>query len=86
MFEKDNTDKQEYIGYVDSDYSGDLDKRRSTTRYVFTLAQAVSWRSIQQSTVTLSTTEAEYMVMTEAMKEAIWLQRLFDNLRLINIY
>ena len=70
MFEKDNTDKQECIGYVDFDYSGDLNKHRSTTRYVFTLAQAVSWRFIQQSTVTLSTTEAEYMAMMEVMKEA----------------
>jgi len=61
---------QECIRYVDSDYLGDLDKRRSITGYVFTLSQApVSWCSILQSTVALSTTEAEYMAMTEAMKE-----------------
>ena len=49
--------------------------------YVFTLSQApVSWRSILQSTVALSTMEAEYMAMTEAMKEAIWLQGLLDDL------
>jgi len=40
----------------------------------------MSWHSILQSTVALSTTEAEYMAMTEAMKEAIWLQRLLDDL------
>jgi len=34
VFEKDSTGKQECIGYVDSDYAGDLDKRRSTTGYV----------------------------------------------------
>ena len=34
------------IGYVDSDYAGDLDKRRSTTGYLFTMASGpVSWRS-----------------------------------------
>jgi len=39
---------------------------------VFTLSQApINWRSTLQSTVALSTTEAEYMAMTEAMKEAI---------------
>ena len=54
---------------------------RSTTGYVFTFSQVpVSWRSTLQSTVALSTTEAEYMVMTEAMKEAIWLQGLLDDL------
>jgi len=81
VFERDSTGKQECIGYVDSNYAGDLDKHRSTTGYMFTLSQApVSWRSILQSTVALSTTEAEYMVMTEAMKEAIWLQGLLDDL------
>jgi len=51
------------------------------TGYVFTLAQApVSWHSILQSIVVLSTTEAEYMAMTEAMKEAICIQRFLDDL------
>ncbi|XP_040989586.1 secreted RxLR effector protein 161-like [Juglans microcarpa x Juglans regia] len=61
-------------GYVGSDYAGDLDKRRSTTEYVFTMAGGpVSWRSILQSTIALSSTEVEYMVVTEDVKEAIWL-------------
>ena len=72
---------QHVVGYCDSDYAGDLDKRRSTTGYVFTLAKAlVSWKSTLQSTVVLSTTEAEYMAITEAVKEAIWLQGLLDDL------
>ena len=50
-------------------------------RDVFTLSQTpVSWRSILQSTVALSTTEVEYMAMMEAMKKAIWLQGFLDNL------
>jgi len=66
---------------VDSDYAGDLDKRRSTVGYVFTLSQAqVSWRCTSQLTVALSTTKAEYMTMTEAIKEAIWFQGLMDDL------
>ena len=54
---------------------------RSTSGYVFTLAKApVSWKSTLQSTVALSTTKAEYMAMTEAVKKAIWLQELLDDL------
>ena len=48
---------------------------------MFTLAKSsVSWKSTLQSIVALSTTEAEYMEITEAVKEAIWLQGLLDDL------
>ncbi|KAH9657251.1 hypothetical protein KPL70_022991 [Citrus sinensis] len=68
-------------GYVDSDFAGDLDKRKFTTGYVFALAgAAVSWVSKLQTVVALSTTEAEYMVATQAYKEAIWIQRLLEEL------
>ncbi|KAH9670456.1 hypothetical protein KPL70_016992 [Citrus sinensis] len=63
-------------GYIDSDFAGDFDKRKSTTGYVFTLAGAtVSWVSKLQTVVPLSTTEVEYMAATQACKEAIWIQR-----------
>ena len=72
IFKKDDMVGQHVVGYCDSDYASDLDKRRSTTGYVFTLAKApVSWKSTLQSTVALSTMEAEYMAITEAVKEAI---------------
>ena len=38
VFKKDVTGKKECIRYIDSDYAGDLDKRRSTMGYVFTLS------------------------------------------------
>ena len=72
---------QHVVGYYVLDYAGDLDKLRSTTGYVFTLAKAlVSWKSTLQSIVALSMMEAEYMAITEAVKEAIWLQGLLDDL------
>jgi len=52
-------------GYIDSDFVGDLEKRKSTTGYVFIIAGgAVSWVSKLQTVVALSTTEAEYMAVT----------------------
>nr|GEY47759.1 retrovirus-related Pol polyprotein from transposon TNT 1-94 [Tanacetum cinerariifolium] len=60
------------VGYADSDYGGDLVKRRSLTCFIFTLyGCAVSWKSTLQPAVALSTTKAEYMSMTEGIKECI---------------
>ena len=71
------------VGYVDSNYVGDLDKRRSLTGFVFTLLGcAISWKATLQSTVALSTMEAEYMAVAEVVKEAIWLRGLVSDLGL----
>ena len=51
--------------------------------YVFTLfGCTISWKATLQSTIALSTTEAEYMVATEAVKESIWLKGLVSDLGL----
>ncbi|KAH9689155.1 Integrase catalytic domain-containing protein [Citrus sinensis] len=82
LFKKDCC--QQCVGYCDSDFVGDLDKRISTTGHVFTLGGGpVSWRSILQSTIALSTMEAEYMAATEVVKEAIWLKGLLGDLGVI---
>ena len=66
---------------MDSDYAGDLDSRKSTTGYVFRFAGGpICWKSTLQDVVALSTTEAEYMAMTEARKEAVWLSGLVNEL------
>ena len=67
-------------GFVDLDWVGDIDSRRSTSAYVFTMfGGAISWMSKQQPMVSLSTIEDEYMAATHACKEFIWPRRLcFD--------
>ena len=66
---------------MDSDLAGDIDSRKSTTGYVFTLGSAaVSWVSRLQKIVTISTTEAEYVAATEACKEMVWLRSFMKEL------
>lgn len=69
-------------GFTDADWGGDLDTRRSTGGYVFDVGSgAISWSSKRQQTVALSSCESEYMAQTQATKEAVWLQRLFTELK-----
>lgn len=68
-------------GYIDADFAGEVDHRRSTTGYIFIVGTgAVSWISRIQKIVALSTTEAEYVAVTEASNELIWLQGLLTEL------
>jgi hypothetical protein len=71
-------------GFVDVDWAGDMDRRRSASGYVFNLfGGAIIWMSKRQVVVALSTTEAEYMATTHASKEEIWLQRLCSCIGLV---
>ena len=69
------------VGFCDSDYAGDRDRRKSTSGYVFTIGgTAISWRARLQTIVALSTTEAELIAAVEAAKEALYLRRLLCDL------
>jgi hypothetical protein len=71
------------IGYSDADWAGSHDDRHSTTGNVFLLSGgAISWLSRKQATVALSTSEAEYVAMSCAAQEIIWLRRLLGELGL----
>jgi hypothetical protein len=65
------------VGYTDSNWAGNIDNARSTTGYIFYLANGpISWKSKEQKTVALSSTEAEYMSLTAAAQEALHLRSL----------
>lgn len=68
-------------GFSDADYAGDVNNRRSTSGCIFLLGTcAISWFSTKQKSVALSTTEAEYVAASEAIKELIWLKRLLGEI------
>ena len=68
------------ISYTNSYFQSDLYFKKSTSCCIFTLeGGAISWRSVNQSSIADSTMEAEYVTACEAAKEAIWLKKfLFD--------
>jgi hypothetical protein len=67
--------------YVDASHAADIDTRRSTTGYIFFMSGGpVSWQSRMQTTVALSSMEAEYMAASAATQEALWQARLLQQL------
>ncbi|PKI73919.1 hypothetical protein CRG98_005683 [Punica granatum] len=77
------TDKPELVGYTNTDIAGDIDSRKSTSGYLMTFAGgAISWQSKLQKCIALSTTEAEYIAVTEGCKEMLWLQKFLQELSL----
>lgn len=65
------------VGYTDSDWAGDKIDCKSTSGYVFKVfGNTVSWLSQKQPTVSLSSTEAEYLALAKGVCEAKWLRCL----------
>jgi hypothetical protein len=69
------------IGYTDSNWAGSVFDRKSTSRCCFSLGSTmISWQSRKQSNISLSTVEAEYIVVCSTSCKAIWLRKLLTNL------
>ena len=69
-----------FYGFADAAFANHND-HRSTSGYVLLAAGgAITWKSKRQTTIALSSTQAEYMALSEAGREACWLQNLFKEL------
>ena len=69
------------VAYTDSDWAADKIQQHSVTGYFFKLANGIIlWRSHAQKTVALSSTEAEYMAISDCSRQAIWIKPLIKEL------
>jgi hypothetical protein len=77
----DGKAEEGFIAYADADWASDQISRRSVTGYIIKLAGgAVSWVSHKQKTVALSSTEAEYMCLSDTTHQIVWIESLFKEL------
>ena len=77
------SDSLHIVGYSDSDYAGD--DRKSTSRYVFTLAGgAILWKSSKQTVTTSSIMYAEFVACCEATGQVNWLKKFIPGLKIVD--
>jgi hypothetical protein len=77
----DGKQEEGFIAYADADWASDHISRKSVTGYIIKLAGgAVSWVSRKQKTVALSSTEAEYMCLSDTTRQIVWIESLFKEL------
>uniref|UniRef100_A0ACD5ZKI0 Uncharacterized protein n=1 Tax=Avena sativa TaxID=4498 RepID=A0ACD5ZKI0_AVESA len=70
-----------FVGYSDSDHASDIDTSKSTSGILFFLGKClVSWQSVKQQVVAMSSCEAEYIAASTACTQALWLARLLGDL------
>ena len=69
-------------GYSDADWGGDCNDYKSTTGYLFQIGgSVVTWKSKKQTCVALSTAEDEYIALSSAAQEAVWMRDLSADLK-----
>lgn len=74
-------DKSSIEGYADADWGSDINDRKSFSGFCFKLSNAViSFECRKQRNVSLSSTEAEYIALSEASKECIYLKNLYTEI------
>jgi hypothetical protein len=74
---KNNT--WEMMAFCDSDYAGDRDGRKSVSGFViYILGCLISRKSRSQKSVTLSSTEAEYVAISELCAEIMFLEQVLE--------
>ncbi|XP_050895544.1 secreted RxLR effector protein 161-like [Lathyrus oleraceus] len=79
------TNNLDVIGYSDSDFAGCVDSRKSTSGYIFLMADgAISWISTKQTLVATSTMEAEFVSCFEATSHGVRLKSFISGLRIMD--
>ena len=76
-------DSLQIEGYTDFDYAGD--DRKSTSGYIFTLAEgAISWKNSKQTVTTSSTLYAEFVACYDATGQVNWLKKFMPGLKVVD--
>ena len=72
--------KWNLVIYSDSDWAGDKENRRSISGFImFLCGVPIVWRSKQQTTVALSSSEAKFIAISDAVKEILFVLQILSS-------
>ena len=76
-------DQNKPVIYLDSNWAGDCNDRKSITGFVTCLSDgAITWASRKQACVSISSTEAEFIATATGYQEALWLRNFLDSIQI----
>ena len=77
---EESTFKWNLVMFSDSDWAGDKENRRSISGFImFLCGVPIVWRSKQQTTVALSSSEAEFIAISDAVKEILFVLQILNS-------
>lgn len=78
---KSFNEQSDIMGYVDADWAGDQKDRKSNSGFIFFFRGApLQWNCRKQDSVTLSSTEAEYVALSEACQDLVSIRRILNEI------
>lgn len=76
-----NGDETGVHAHTDSDWASEKSTSKSTTGFMVNLANGIIlWKSVRQTTIALSSTEAEYMAMSDCAKQLTWIHQMINEI------
>lgn len=83
LYKHEGTTRMKLLGWTDSNYAGDEDGRKNTSRDVFKIGSgSITWSSKKQPIITLSTTETEFITAASCACQGVWLRNVLAHLKM----
>jgi hypothetical protein len=79
---QENSKWYEPVGFADASHAQESERKSRSGHVMIMAGAAISWYCKKQPVIAISSTEAEYYSLSEAIKEVLWIRQVFDEVGL----